>query len=289
MVLIKIKTMRVRVMQSLYSDDIKDADKLFKLKIKDLKECTNEDDLIVLPEYSDVPVVTNTEDETFDIHNRFIDRLHQECKETAIRCNAVVFYNALEKVGNKYRNTTFGVNSKGEIVARYYKRHIPRGELSPNFDSEYTKNREDVYSVTIDGIKYAFLTCYDLYFYEYFIRVAEIKPDIIIVCSLQRSDTHRASEIFSSFLAYNTNAYVVRSSVSYGKDSDICGASLVASPKGEILLNLKAKVGSDVIDIDPKEKYYKAAGFGGSQKSHFEYMKDGRIPNQYGLDEDKKK
>lgn len=280
--------MRIRVFQSLYSNNKSDADKLFNLTINELHKCNEYDDIIVLPEYSEVPVSTINEEDTLLIHNKYIDKLHKECANTAKRCNALVFYNALEEVNNKYRNTTFCVNQNGEIVAKYYKRHIPEGEKTPKFDDEYTKNRDDVYSVTIDGIKYAFLTCYDLYFYEYFPRLADIKPDIIIVCSLQRSDTFSATEIMCRFLAYNTNAYVVRSSVTFDDGKDICGASMVVSPKGEVLFNMLGKSGSDVINIDPHEKYFKPGGFNQPNKSHFDYMKQGRIPSQYGLDEDKK-
>jgi len=280
--------MKIRVIQSLYSNNINDADYLFDLKIKEINKCTKSDDILVLPEYSDVPVTTSNEEDTLLLHNKYIDTLHETCVKIAKKCNMLVFYNALELVNGKYRNTTFGVDKNGQIVAKYYKRHIPIGEKSPNFDHEYTSKRDEIYTVTIDNIKYAFLTCYDLYFYEYFPRIAEIKPDIIIVCSLQRSDMFEATKIMCQFLAYNTNAYVVRSSVTYENGTNICGASMVVSPTGEVLLNMLGKSGSKSIDINPKEKYFKPGGFGQPNKSHFDYMKEGRIPSQYGLDDDKK-
>jgi hypothetical protein len=51
-------------------------------------------------------------------------------------------------------------------------------------------------------------------------------------CSHQRSDTHEALKIMSQFLAYNTNAYVIHSSVSMDENSDIGGASMVIAPIG---------------------------------------------------------
>ena len=79
------------------------------------------------------------------------------------------------------------------------------------------------------------------------------------------------------FLAYNTNAYVLRSSVSFSEDSDICGASMAVSPKGKVLANLKGKFGKTEVEFDPKDKYYKPAGFGNPPASHYEYIEYGRI------------
>jgi apolipoprotein N-acyltransferase len=65
--------------------------------------------------------------------------------------------------------------------------------------------------------------------------MARYNMDVIIGCSHQRSDTHEALKIMSQFLAYNTNAYVLRSSVSMDETANICGASMVVAPDGEVL------------------------------------------------------
>jgi glycerophosphoryl diester phosphodiesterase len=56
---------------------------------------------------------------------------------------------------------------------------------------------------------------------------------------------------------------------------------MVVSPKGEELLNLKNNVGLGIVDIDPKQKYYKAAGHQGALKAHYEYIEQGRRPWLY--------
>jgi hypothetical protein len=76
--------------------------------------------------------------------------------------------------------------------------------------------------------------------------------DIIIGCSLQRSDTLDALEIMCRFLAYNTNAYVVRSSVSFAEDSDVCGASMIvkcADGNPRLLIRILSRIfaGIDVL------------------------------------------
>ena len=105
-------------------------------------------------------------------------------------------------------------------------------------DSGYTLQPSAPYVLELDGLRYGFLTCYDFYFYEAFPRIAREKVDIIIGCSLQRSDSHDAIETMCRFLAYNTNAYVLRSSVSFDENATVCGASMAVSPEGKVLANM---------------------------------------------------
>lgn len=135
----------------------------------------------------------------------------------------------------------------------------------------------------LDGIRYAFMTCYDFYFYEAFARIAREKVDVIIGCSLQRSDTHSAIELMCRFLAYQTNAYVVRSSVSFSETSDVCGVSMIVSPKGDVLTNMQGRFGKAEAEFDPSEKHDKAAGYGNPMSAHYEYIEYGRKPWQYRL------
>jgi hypothetical protein len=64
------------------------------------------------------------------------------------------------------------------------------------------------------------------------------------------------------FLAYNTNAYVLRSSVSFDENATVCGASMAVSPEGKVLANMGGKFGMLSVDFDPLCKYLKPAGFG---------------------------
>ena len=148
-------------------------------------------------------------------------------------------------------------------------------------DSDYTFEFSEPTVIEIEGLRFGFLTCYDFYFYEAFANMARQNLDIIIGCSHQRSDTHLALEIFSQNLAYNTNTYVIRSSVSMDENSDIGGASMVVAPTGEVLVNMHSRVGLETVAIDPKKKYYKPAGFGNPPSAHYEYIEKGRRPWKY--------
>ena len=143
-------------------------------------------------------------------------------------------------------------------------------------DTDYAKERQKPYVIELDGLRFGFRTCYDFYFYEDIIEMARQKIDVIIGCSYQRTDTHKALEIMNSFLCYNTNSWLVRSSISLGENSDTCGCSMVVSPNGTIVANMKNNVGVMVVEFDPKEKYYKRSGFNGELKYHYEYVDEGR-------------
>ena len=137
------------------------------------------------------------------------------------------------------------------------------------------------YILEIDGVRYAFLTCYDFYFYENFANIARFKPDVIIGCSHQRSDPHSVLETIGRFLAYNTGAYLVRASVSMGPDSPVGGGSMIVAPSGEMLGNMFSRVGTLTVEFDPHAKYLKPMGYGNPPGLHSTYIEVGRRPWKY--------
>ena len=274
--------MKACIIQPPYSRDTSFSDDYFNFKMDMLDSCDDSVDIIVLPEYSDIPCATETLEETLYCHDKYFDTLIEKCVETAKRCNSLVFVNALSLEEKGYRNTTFVYGRNGELLGKYFKKHLPPLELEVlKLDSDYTFEYSEPYVLEIDGLRYGFLTCYDFYFYEAFANIARNNVDIIIGCSLQRSDSHDAIETMCRFLSYNTNAYVLRSSVSFSENSEICGASMAVSPKGKVLANLKGKFGKTEVEFDPKDKYYKPAGYGNPPDSHYEYIEYGRKPWQY--------
>ena len=215
--------MKACVMQPPYSRDTGLSDSYFAEKLKMLDQCGEDMDIIVLPEYSDVPCVTATREDPLFYHNKYIGKLLDKCVETAKRCGANVFVNALSLELDGYRNTTYCYNKSGELLGKYFKRHLPPLELNMGLDSAYTQEAVKPFVLEMDGLRYGFLTCYDFYFYEAYAAIARQNVDVIIGCSHQRTDTHEALSIICKFLCYQTNAYLVRASVSLGKDS--CGLS----------------------------------------------------------------
>ncbi len=274
--------MKAAIIQPPYYTDYSRSDECFEFEMKMLDECDKSLDLIVLPEMADIPCLAHNTEERLASIKKYNKPLLDKASETARRCSAHVFVNARYKSGEKYINTTYAYDKNGEIRGLYFKEHPTNGEVAnPDQETGYSFEHTTPTIVEMDGIRYAFLTCYDFYFYENFANIARYTPDIIVGCSHQRTDTHSSLELMSAFLAYNTNAYVVRSSVSMGEDSPVGGASLVASPTGKILLDMYSRTGMETVEFDPHEKYYKPAGFGNPPSAHHEYIEKGRRPWKY--------
>ncbi|MBQ2686357.1 MAG: hypothetical protein IJF55_01315 [Clostridia bacterium] len=279
--------MKVCVIQPEYSYDKNDLSDRFMSQIALLDKCTDDLDIIVLPEYTDVPVDMGSGEAFHSAIRENNKIILEKARETAKRCSSIVFVNAASESELGYRNTTYAIDREGNIVGKYFKAHPAPSEVKSfekggnGLDVEYSYEFEKPYTLTLEGIRFAFMTCYDFYFYENFARVARENVDIIIGCSHQRTDSHEALSIINRFLCYNTNAYLIRASVSLGEDSGICGCSCVINPKGEEIVNMKSRVGLAVCEIDPKDKYYKPAGYKGALKAHYEYIEDGRRPWLY--------
>lgn len=279
--------MKVCIIQPYYSYDRNDLDSCFKGMIDLIDRCDASMDVIVLPEYCDVPAATENAAQFNTSIEKYNKVVYDKVSETAKRCSAVVFANFGYKTENGWRNTTYAFDRNGKVVGKYFKAHPAPSEVKTaeqggnGMDCTYSYAYEKPYTVDIDGVRYGFMTCYDFYMYEGFASLARQNVDVIIGCSHQRTDTHAALETIGKFLCYNTNAYLLRSAVSLGDDSEVCGCSMIVSPKGEMLVNMKNNVGIATFEIDPHDKYYKPAGFKGKLKSHYEYIDEGRRPWLY--------
>ncbi len=274
--------MKVCIIQPAYSTDYAASDEYFERELALMRECQEPLDLIVMPEMCDIPCLAPTKEQADASSARYHERFMNEAAEMARRCHAMVFANARYHAEGGDRNTTYAWNRDGEVVGHYFKQHLTPGEVSKiKLDSDYTFEYSEPTVLEIEGIRFGFLVCYDFYFYEIFPNMARQNLDVIIGCSHQRSDTHDALALMSQFLAYNTNAYVVRSSVSMGEESPTGGASMVVSPDGKVLCNMKSRVGREIVEIDVTKKYYKPAGFGNPPSAHYEYVEKGRRPWKY--------
>lgn len=279
--------MKVSVLQPRYSMREGDLDVCFSELLSLLDECDETLDLIVLPEYSDVPADVKGEAGFATAVEKNNARLLEKASETARRCHAILFVNAAYATTEGLRNTTHAFDRDGNPVGRYFKAHPAPSEVKREsegghgLDVAYSYEFRPPYVLELEGLRFCFLTCYDFYFYEGFARIARERPDIIIGASLQRTDSHEALSIIHRFLCYQTNAYLVRASVSLGEDSTLSGCSTVVSPSGEVLLDMKSRHGIGTAIIDPAAKFEKPAGHGGVMKPHSEYIEEGRRPWLY--------
>ena len=273
--------LKTRVLQPPYAADAKGEPASSQWLLDELGKCDESLDLIVLPEFSDVPArLGGVEFHVAASNNNA--RLLAACAETAKRCKSMLFVNALYETPQGWRNTTHAFDRTGTCVGRYFKRHVTAGEhVKLGLDVSYTEKWEEPYVLELEGIRFAFLTCYDFYFYESFANLARYKPNVLVGCSLQRSDPLHVLKFINAFCAYNVGAYLVRSSVSLSPDSPVGGSSMVVSPDGRILENLESRPGTITCTFDPRKKYLKPAGFGNPPATHAAYIEIGRRPWQY--------
>ena len=165
--------MKVCVIQPEYSTDFALSDEYFKKELALMDECDESADLIVMPESSDIPCLANNPERNKIAKEKYNAALLEKAAQTAKRCNAVLFTNARSLTESGVRNTTYAFNRNGEIVGKYYKEHLVPDEPSRcGLDSDYSFEFSEPTIVTIDGIRYGFMTCYDFYFYEYFAKLA---------------------------------------------------------------------------------------------------------------------
>ena len=278
----KTRNLRTCVIQPAYAFKFEDIEAVVQWEIAELAKCDESMDLIVLPEASDRQGRIGSPAELKAAVEKYNAPLLKACSDTARRCKATVFVNAIDCTPAGMRNTTFAYDKTGKLVDKYDKEHLVRSEHAKlKLDASYMWEWTTPKITVIDGVRYAYMTCYDFYFYENYANIARMKPDIIIGCSHQRSDRHDALETIGRFLAYNTCAYLVRSSVSMGLDSPLGGCSMVVSPMGQIIGNMRSRVGSLIVDIDPHAKYLKPAGYGNPPNTHPAYIEIGRRPWKY--------
>lgn len=273
--------MKARVIQPLFAMDEAGLDASYEWTLRELRDCDPSLDIVVLPEFSEVPGKTSNEGFLETVH-KYGPKLLETCEETARRCSTLVFCGAIDTSCEKPRNAVFVYGRDGSLLGKYYKEHLTAGEWQKyGLDKSYTEQWNEPYVLDIEGVRYMFLICYDFYFYENYSNIARWKPDVIIGASHQRSDPHHVLDIIDQFCAYNTGAYLVRASVSMGKDSKIGGCSCVVGPDGKILGNLYSKVKHLDVCFDPHKKFLKPAGYGNPPAMHSEYIEIGRRPWKY--------
>lgn len=274
--------MKVCVVQPGYSLDYGMSDQLYEWEMDMLDKCNESMDIIVFPEYSNIPAIARTKEEMEKSYEKYDKPLMQKAAETAKRCNAVLFISGIHMTESGLRNAIIAFGRDGKEAGCYYKQHLVPSEMNTlKLDKDYTYEFSEPTILTIDGIRYAFLICYDFYFYEAFSNIARYNPDMIIACTHQRSDNHETTETMTKFCAYNCNAYVVRSSVSFGEDSEVGGNSMIVGPDGRVIADLYSKIGFTVAELDPHERFLKPAGFGNPPDVHHNYIERGRRPWKY--------
>jgi predicted amidohydrolase len=106
----------------------------------------------------------------------FIPQLKGETKairKAAAQANVNVLFGTYVKEKGITRNQIWVINRKGELVYRYNKKHLYATEI------EHVKAGKTNKMLTLDGIKFAVINCWDYAFPEYLRKLAQQGADII--------------------------------------------------------------------------------------------------------------
>lgn len=259
--------MKITVIQPAYHAGENPDERIAEFLINELKNAQGE--LIVLPEYSNAGGISNAEDELRALP-RAAFMLDIASEQARIK-RAYVCINVIERRNSDIKNSTYLFDKNGEIAFIYDKIHLPPSEIKLGI------RRGDGECVcTLDGIKFAFMTCYDVYFNEQIEYISSQKPDIILIPGYQRGERTDIIEAQNKLLSFRTNAYIARSSFSMGT-SEHGGNSMIVSPDGQIIANLKAEVGTISADVEPKWKYMRPAGFGQGLVRNDDFISNGIV------------
>ena len=130
----------------------------------------------------------------------------------------------------------------------------------------------------LDGIRFGFLTCYDVYFNEQIEYLASQKPDIILIPGYQRGETTDIIRAQTKLIAFRCNSFVAKSSYSMNSDEK-GGCSMIVAPDGKILKDMGKSTGAISTNIEPKEKHMRTAGFGGGMIRNDDFINNGLRPD----------
>jgi len=226
--------------------------------------------LVVLPEYANAGGLSDPEKLLAALPRA--EEMLQKASELAKSKGIYISINVFMRRDGKLRNSTYLLDKEGNTAFIYDKVHLPPAEVKLGIvpgDGECICD--------MDGIRFAFMTCYDVYFGEQTEFIAAQKPDIILVPGYQRGERWDIIQAQTKMLAFRCNAFVARCSVSM----DSCekgGNTMIVSPDGNILENMGAAVGSVTAEVDPKQKYMRPAGFGGSLVRNDDFINQGLRP-----------
>ena len=268
--------LNVTVIQPKYFSGENPDEKIAEFILSEL-ENVPEGGLIVAPEYSNAGGLSDAESEIKALPRA--EYMLKKASEIAKRKSAYIAINVLERRDEKIKNSTYLFNKKGEVAFVYDKQHLPPSEVklgvAAGNDSGKCKCLCEV-----DGIKFAFMTCYDVYFNEQIEHIAKGNADIILIPGYQRGERVDIIHAQAKLTAFRCNAFVARSSYSMDSDEN-GGCSMIVAPNGQIIKNIGNDVGCISAEIDPSEKYMRAAGYGEGLVKNNEFISAGLCPEAF--------
>ncbi len=272
--------MKIYIIQPAYPTKQQEKINTINFIHESLDSVSNDADLILLPEFSNIPGASSY-DEIITDYDLFTSNLADKVISTAKRTNALIAANMAYKTETGFRNSTLLYNGMGNLVYRYDKQHLTYAEKEIlKLDYTYRYRTDIPCFFDIGGLRLAFMTCYDTYFLEYIEYIRSKKPDMILICSYQRSEDEDILLSQARIISSRCNSYVLRASYSMG-DSTKGGHSLVCGSDGILLADMEQLNGILRADIKTPMKSMKPNGHGQPLILSDEFITQGRTPQSY--------
>lgn len=268
--------LNVTVVQPPYHAGENPDEKIAHFLLEQLREVKS-GALIVLPEYSNAGGISDVESEKKAMPRA--DMMLKEASAIAKEKGAYVAINVLGVRDGKIKNSTYLFDKKGEVAFIYDKQHLPPSEITLGVEAGNGSGKCSCVC-DLDGIRFAFMTCYDVYFNEQIEFIAQAKPDIIVIPGYQRGERTDIIRAQAKLTAFRANAYVARSSFSMD-DDEHGGCSMIVGPDGIIIEDIGKGIGSISAEIDPLHKYMRTAGFGGAMVRNDDFISAGLCPDAF--------
>jgi len=261
--------MKITVVQPSYFAGDNPDEKIAEFLMNELQK-TEKGSLIVLPEYSNAGGISDVDSEKAALPRA--KKMLKAAATIAKEKSAYIAINVLEERNSEIKNSTYLFDKEGKVAFIYDKIHLPPSEIILG-----VQYGEGACICDLDGIRFGFLTCYDVYFNEQIEYLASQKPDIILIPGYQRGENTDIIRAQTKLIAFRCNSFVAKSS--YSMDSDEKGGcSMVVAPDGKILKDMGKETGSISVSTDLSYKYMRTAGFGGGMIRNDDFINNGIRP-----------
>ena len=189
-------------------------------------------DLILLPELWNIGFMSfdRYRNEAETVEGPTLTLLRALAKELSCYLHTGSF---VEKRGDRYYNSSFLLNPKGEILGSYQKIHLF------TYQSQETNMLTHGTSITVIPTEFGNLglaTCYDLRFPELFRKMLDQGAEFFLICSAWPYPRLEHWLLLNRTRALENLSYLISSNcVGFNRGTQFVGHSLVIDPMGQII------------------------------------------------------
>ncbi|CZE46092.1 carbon-nitrogen family hydrolase [Campylobacter geochelonis] len=144
----------------------------------------------------------------------------------------VIAGSIIERIGDKFYNSSFIFSKDGSCMAKYSKIHL----FSHMKEDEFFQSGDKVVNFMLDGVKCGIIICYDLRFPELVRKLALDGVKVLFIVSAWPLSRLKHLEILTLARAVENQIFVVlANSCSFFNKLKFGGNSMIIDPLGEIL------------------------------------------------------